>query len=120
VLHHFVALPVVSEWYQFPPRTDLKLRPRFASPLESSVEGYPLISTLVPAPGSESMRKFAPSISVLPLMDRRPITLGRSLLGRVERKRAVEFARGTEVSWYDREELRLIIDEEARPCELSK
>jgi hypothetical protein len=53
-------------------------------------------------------------------MDCGPITLGRSLLGRVERKRAVEFARGTEVSWYDREELRLIIDEEARPCELSK
>lgn len=30
---------------------------------------------LVPATGSESMRKFLPSISVLPLMDRRPITL---------------------------------------------
>ena len=88
--------------------------------LESSVEGYPLICTLVPATGSESMRKFPPSISGLPLMDRRPIALGRSLLCRVERGRAVQFARGTEVSWYDREELRLIINEEARPCELSK
>jgi hypothetical protein len=76
--------------------------------------------TLVPATGSESMRKFLPSISVLSLMDRRPIVLGRSLLCRVERGRAVQFARGTEVSWYDREELRLIIDEEARQCELSK
>jgi hypothetical protein len=120
VLHHILALPAVSEGYQFAPRTDLKLRPRLARSLESAVEGYLLISTLVPAPGSESMHKFAPSISVLPLMDRRPITLGRSLLGRVECKRAVEFARGTEVSWYDREELRLIIDEEAQPCELSK
>ena len=117
---HRIAFPVVSEWYQHHPRIDLRLRIPFARVLESSVEGYPLISTLVPAPGSESMRKFAPSISVLSLMDRRPITLGRSLLGQVERERAVEFACGTEVSWYDREELRLIIDEEARPCELSK
>ena len=111
---------MVSEWYQHHPRIDLRLRPPFARALESSVESCHLSSTLVPATGSESMRKFAPSIAVLSLMDRRPITLGRSLLGRVERKRAVEFARGTEVSWYDREELRLIIEEEARPCELSK
>ena len=34
--------------------------------------------------------------------------------------RAVQFARGTEVSWYDREELRWITDEEARQCKLSK
>jgi hypothetical protein len=41
-------------------------------------------STLVPAPGPESMRKFPPSISALCLMDRMPITLARSLLCRVE------------------------------------
>ena len=117
---HRIAFPVVSEWYQFPPRVDLRLRSPFARVLESSVEGHPLICTLVPATGSESMRKFLQSISVLSLMDHRPIALGRSLLCHVERGRAVEFGRGTEVSWYDREELRLIIDEEARPCELSK
>jgi hypothetical protein len=117
---HRIAFPVVSEWYQFPPRFDLRLRPPFARAPESSVEGYPLISTLVPTTRSESMRKFLPSSSVLSLMDHRPIALGRSLLCHVERTRAVEFARGTEVSWYDREERRLIIDEEARPCELSK
>ena len=111
---------MVSEWYQHHPRIDLRLRPPFARALESSVEGYPLISTLVPATGSESMRKFASSISVLSLMDHRPIALGRSLLCHVERGRAVEVARGTDISCYDREELRLIIDEEARSCELSK
>jgi hypothetical protein len=117
---HRIAFPVVSEWYQHHPRFDLRLRPPFARALESSVEGYPLISTLVPTTGSESMRKFLPSISVLSFMDHSPITLSLSLLFHVERGRAVEFARGTEVSWYDRGELRLIIDEEARPCELSK
>jgi hypothetical protein len=44
----------------------------------------------------------------------------RSAVRRVERTRAVEFARGTDVPWYDREEPRLNIDEEARPCELIK
>jgi len=117
---HRIAFSVVSEWCQYHPRIDLGLRIPFARPLESSVEGYPLISTLVPATGSESMRKFPPNISVLSLMGLRSITLERSLLCCVERERAVEFARGTEVSWYDREELRLIIDEEAPPCELSK
>jgi hypothetical protein len=99
---HRIALAVVSEWYQHHPRIDLRLRPPFARALESSVEACHLISTLVPATGSESMRKFAPSISVLSLMDRRPITLGRSLLCRVEGKRAVEFARGADISCYDR------------------
>jgi hypothetical protein len=117
---HRIAFPVVSEWYQHHPRFDLRLRTPFARALESSVEGYPLISTLVPTTGSETMRKFLPSISVLSLMDHGSIALGRSLLCHVERRRAVEFGRGTKVSWYDREELRLIIDEEARPCELSK
>jgi hypothetical protein len=107
---HSNAFPVVSEWYQHHPRIDLRLRIPFARPLGSSVEGYPLISTLVPATGSESMRKFAPSISVLPLKDRWPITLSRSLLCRVERKRALTFAHGTKICWYDREELRLITD----------
>ena len=60
---HRIAFPVVSDWYQY--------RPRFARALESSVEGYPLISTLVPDTGSESMRKFPPSISLLSLIDRR-------------------------------------------------
>jgi hypothetical protein len=81
-LHRFSS-PVVLEWCQHP-RIDLRLRIPCARVLESSVDGYPLISTLVPAPGSESMRNFAPSISLLPLMDRRPIILARSLLGRVE------------------------------------
>ena len=117
---HRIAFPVVSEWYQHHPHIDLRLRPPFARALESSVEGYPLISTLVPATGSESMRKFLPSISVLSPMGHRPIALDRSLLCHVERGRAVEFARGTDISWYDREELRLVIDEEVRPCELSK
>jgi hypothetical protein len=49
------------------------------------------------------------------------IALARPLLCRVERKRAVEFARGTEICWYDRgDELRLVIVEEVRSCELSK
>ena len=99
---HRIAFPVVSDWYQHHPRIDLGLRPPFARVLESSVEACHLISTLVLATGSESMRKFASSISVLSLMDRRSITLGRSLLGRVEGKRAVEFARGADISCYDR------------------
>jgi hypothetical protein len=107
---HRIAFPVVSEWYQPHPRIDFRLRIPLARPLESSVEGYLRISTLVPATGSETMRKFAPSISVLPHMDRRPITLSRSLLCRVERKRALTFAHGTKICWYDREELRLITD----------
>ena len=66
------------------------------------------------------MRKFAPSVSVLPLMDRRPITLGRSLLGRVERKRAVELRVGPTYPVTIGDELRLVMDEEARSCEPSK
>jgi hypothetical protein len=61
-----------------------------------------LSSTLMFVPGLESTPRLPSPISALSLMDRRPITLARLLLRRVERKRAVEFARGTEPSWYDR------------------
>lgn len=39
----------------------------------------------------------------LSIRDRGPVTLARVLCCCVERERAVESARGTEISWYDRE-----------------
>jgi len=76
------------------------------------------ISTLVPAPGSESMRKFPPSISAPSLMYRRPITLGRSFLCRVER--AVELRVGSTYPVTIGDEPTLVMDEEVRSCEPSR
>jgi hypothetical protein len=78
------------------------------------------ISTLVPAPGSESMRKFPPSISAPSLMYRRPITLGQSLLCRVERERAVELRVGPTYPVTIGDGPRLVMEEEVRACEPSR
>ena len=69
------------------------------------------ISTLVSAPGSESMPKSPPSISALPHGPQAHYSGPITSLPR--RARACSrVARGTDISCYDRDEPRLVMDEE--------
>ena len=119
---HRIAFLVVSEWCQYYPRISLGLRTSFASTLEPPVQGHAQIYPGArPRSGAGVDAQVAVSrISAFSLMDRRPITspdrcIAASGASVQSRLRVVPKYAGTiEV------ELRLVVDEEARSCKLSK
>jgi hypothetical protein len=98
---HRIALPVVSDWYQHRLRIHLRPRTYFNRSLGSPVGEHPQLN-VVPVQRLEPTPRLPSSISARSLKDRKPITLARVLLCCVERKGTVEFARGIQISWYDR------------------